>query len=664
MATSTFPGRSDYQIDYTVSTVKQEVANNRSLVRRRLLMKNIGSGSGAWNNNTNNTWSISGPNNQSGSFSFDFRNYSSLTLVDRQDWVTHNSDGTKSFSSSASVSADLPVGMRTANVSMSVTLKTIPRATTPTVPSSFTTGSAGTIQLPRASSSFTHTVTYKVGSQTGTISNSAGTSVSWTPPHSLVSAFPNSTSGSGTITVVTKSGSTTIGSKSASFTLKAATSIVPTMGDVTWTENNPKIASIVEQHVQHLSILTPSFDASGIHGSTIPSSGKTIQIDNVVHTVNSNTKITPKYSGNPSYVQKVVDSRGRSTQETLYLPVLPYTNPYIGSSGWSIYRADPGSYLPNPDGIGESIVCQIHAVATKILKAGNNVNFVKISFRYKTFDTPWSGWSWYNSTSYEFNGQLRILAPTGGFLNTKSYEIEIVVEDTVGGAPLRFITTVPTTSVAMDIHGDSVGIGKIWERGSLDVAGDIYARNFNMFDLVPIGSIQCFAGPDDKIPPGWRKCNGMWLVKASYPELYSIIGDIYTDNPTSNPSSFQVPNLVGRVPVGYGGNYTDLNALGKQAGTYTHTLTTSEMPSHTHTGITGEGSSMFYRTVGGAGTSVSANHVTGYSGGTYTDRNNDTWPLQNHTHSFTTKSTGSGNAHNNVQPSIALNWMIKVNREV
>ena len=128
--------------------------------------------------------------------------------------VAHNSDGTKQFTLSFSGNFSIASTYGTASGSITVTLPTIPRSTTPTV-GSLTMGSAGTISLSPASSSFTHTLRYLVGNASGTIvTKTSSTSVSWTPPISLASQVPNATTAVGTLYCDTYNGSTLIGTKS------------------------------------------------------------------------------------------------------------------------------------------------------------------------------------------------------------------------------------------------------------------------------------------------------------------------------------------------------------------------------------------------------------------------------------------------------------------
>jgi microcystin-dependent protein len=90
---------------------------------------------------------------------------------------------------------------------------------------------------------------------------------------------------------------------------------------------------------------------------------------------------------------------------------------------------------------------------------------------------------------------------------------------------------------------------------------------------------------------------------------------------------------VGRIPVGYDSTQAEFNAMGETGGAKTHTLTTNEMPRHAHTEL--------YET---------ADQASCINGSGYYTRGNAT---------TMTGSTGGGAAHNNLQPYIVLNYIIK-----
>ncbi len=94
-----------------------------------------------------------------------------------------------------------------------------------------------------------------------------------------------------------------------------------------------------------------------------------------------------------------------------------------------------------------------------------------------------------------------------------------------------------------------------------------------------IGSVDLW--PIDWAPQGWAICNGQLLSINENQALYSLIGHIYDGG--SSQTTFGVPNLCGRVPVGVGRSPRGLDyKLGAKGGNEGVTLTYSEMPVHTH----------------------------------------------------------------------------------
>jgi microcystin-dependent protein len=77
-------------------------------------------------------------------------------------------------------------------------------------------------------------------------------------------------------------------------------------------------------------------------------------------------------------------------------------------------------------------------------------------------------------------------------------------------------------------------------------------------------------------PKGWAFCNGQLLPINQNQALFSLLGTTYGGN---GQTTFALPNLQGRVPVGFNGSSI---LMGQVGGELTHTVTTAEMPSHTH----------------------------------------------------------------------------------
>lgn len=181
----------------------------------------------------------------------------------------------------------------------------------------------------------------------------------------------------------------------------------------------------------------------------------------------------------------------------------------------------------------------------------------------------------------------------------------------------------------------------------------------NYVDLwLPASTIIQFGGVTP--PAGWLLCDGATYDGANpiYSRLWGAIGTTYGG---SGINSFQVPDLKGRVPVGMGaGTGLTARALNDKAGTETHTLTQAEIPSHQHTGATSESAtSSNMRVVNTAGLIMAFNHLTGYdSPSGSSDVVNAGFPQ--HSHPFTTNPTGGSGAHNNMQPFVVVNYLIKL----
>lgn len=147
---------------------------------------------------------------------------------------------------------------------------------------------------------------------------------------------------------------------------------------------------------------------------------------------------------------------------------------------------------------------------------------------------------------------------------------------------------------------------------------------------IPTGSIMQFAGAT--APTGFLICDGSAISRDNYSDLFDTIGTTYGTGDGS--TTFNIPNLKGRVAVGKDSTQTEFDSLGETGGEKTHTLTTQEMPSHNHDiTIVGIGSGSYGYNVSSLSIGSSQSEKTGNKGG--------------------------DQAHNNLQPYIVLNYIIK-----
>ena len=102
-----------------------------------------------------------------------------------------------------------------------------------------------------------------------------------------------------------------------------------------------------------------------------------------------------------------------------------------------------------------------------------------------------------------------------------------------------------------------------------------------------IGEIRMFAG--NFAPYGWAFCQGQILPIAQNTALFSLLGTTYGGD---GRTTFALPDLRGRVPVGFGqGPGLSNRVIGEQFGSELVTLNINQMPSHNHTvnAVTTEG---------------------------------------------------------------------------
>jgi microcystin-dependent protein len=209
--------------------------------------------------------------------------------------------------------------------------------------------------------------------------------------------------------------------------------------------------------------------------------------------------------------------------------------------------------------------------------------------------------------------------------------------------------------------------------------------------LVPAGTISQTARA--AAPNGYLLCDGSAVSRTTYSALFDAIGTVYGSG--NGTTTFNIPNLQGNIPVGK--NTGTFSTLGATGGAETVTLAATQIPAHTHSGTTGDqsvnhthgfsgttstagnhshsasvgvsgaddnnhtgngdmvaDSDAGYRTQRGVSVSAAGDHTHTFSGTT-------SGVSTGHTHNFTTDNgTGGGQAHNNLQPYIVLNYMIKI----
>lgn len=385
--------------------------------------------------------------------------------------ITHNADGTKTFTYSFSQEIGITWSgsyIDTVTGSGSGTLDTIPRATTPTLSASSTPmGNSLTITMNRASSSFTHTLTYTFGSTSGTIGSSLGTSTSWTIPLSLANQIPNATSGTGTITCKTYNGSTLIGTKSVTFIAIVPSTVVPTINSVTITEavTDPDIATKFETFVQGKSKAKVVSSATGTYSSTIKSYTVTLKDSsgNLLATYQGADITTDiiQASGTIKIGVAITDSRGRTASVSYDEEVLAYESPKI--IGLSAFRADSDG-TANYEGTCANISLNFS------ISNVNDLNDKHYEVLYCTKGaTEWAG----TITSGEIYSLSSSITSSGVFGADNAYEIQLRLNDYFN--TIVATIEIPTAFTLVDFRstGKGIAFGKVSEKDAMEIALDV-----------------------------------------------------------------------------------------------------------------------------------------------------------------------------------------------
>ena len=214
-----------------------------------------------------------------------------------------------------------------------------------------------------------------------------------------------------------------------------------------------------------------------------------------------------------------------------------------------------------------------------------------------------------------------------------------------GANGVTYFTIDPTTGY-VNIGSGVAATHALDVTGDLNITGD-YKVNGTNLQTVPTGTVSAFAG--SAAPTGYLLCDGSAVNTYARADLHAVISGTYggtdyvagvTDQPGVT-TTFNLPNLKGYVIAGAHGTLLPNNSVGKTGGSGTHTLTSAQsgMPSHN--------------------VSVAIPAGGSYDGG-YPSRLTES-PTNNGNLIVTASVSGvpATAAHNNVQPTLLMNYIIK-----
>lgn len=263
----------------------------------------------------------------------------------------------------------------------------------------------------------------------------------------------------------------------------------------------------------------------------------------------------------------------------------------------------------------------------------------------------------HSGTKFPTTGNFRLLIGT-----------ELILVGSIAGAVCSNLTRGIENTVAAN-HADNAPVTHILTAGALAIlprsmaaAGDIefldstgkpaslaapadgtynvvwtggvpsYVLATSLSDLT--GVVKMYAGA--AAPSGYLICDGSAVSRTAFATLFAAIGTTF--GPGNGATTFNIPDMRGRAPIGVGtGAGLTARTLAGTVGEETHLLVTGEMPSHSHI-------------------QQFSNHLV--AGTTQPDLNSDAAD-GSLASGDSTATTGGGGAHNNMQPSIGMNFIIK-----
>lgn len=454
----------NFSLYVELNDTNTNIGNNTSQVQYNVYCRSNGSGSISATHTIAFTLNGQQIINQTKSISASSPN-ANIPIANGSLTVTHNSDGTKSVSFSASIQAR-SYGV-SASLSNTFNLNTIPRASSITCTTANVEETA-IININSASSGFRHNVRYGFGNLSSYILNNvAGGSHSWVIPSSFYAQFPNQKTTQGTLWCETYSNGSKIGESIYIFTVTTSESrCKPTLSaSVKDTNATTKALTGSESKlIKYKSTAQVTINASAKNSATISSkkvnnqtvSGTTISYSNVEAT---------------SFTVTVTDSRGYSTSTTLKPTVVNYVPLSINAS---FFRPQPTT--------GQISLSFTGNYFNGNFGATNNTLSIQWQWKESTSSTWTTGGTitpTISGNTYKSNGNISL----GTSYNyQKSYNFRLIVKD-------KLVTLQPTYTV-------SVGKPIVdWGKDFFNVNGSFRLNDTSIYDLLVSGGT--LSGPAD-----------------------------------------------------------------------------------------------------------------------------------------------------------------------
>lgn len=534
--------------------------------------------------------------------------------------VPHNADGSGQAYCWGQVATGISAG--TVTRTKTLTLTKIPRASSFSVPSG-TLGSTQMIAVTRQDDSFTHTITYTCGSASGTIcTKSTAQSISFTPPMELASQNKTGQSVSVRFSLQTYSGDTDIGSavtQTVAMAIPASVKPSCTIAVSDAAGYALRFGGYVQGQSRALVTVSPTI----AYGAAI-TAYKTA-VDGSTYTAQSFTTGVLTQSGEQTISTVVTDQRARTGEASEKITVLPYEKPVLAPL--VVHRCDADG-TENDRGSFAKIT-----YTYSITPLSDQNDKTAVLYYKKSVDTEYQ--SMPLESVYEASG-TDIIIPAE---DSSSYDLMLEVTDAFGSVQSTTSISTGFTMLHFNSSGKGLGIGKVSEHDGLSVGmdaefdGTVDVQGAASFaEAVTVKKTMQVQGKANL--DGGVSVAGKELLDLMYP-----VGSIYLSVSSANPQTLfggTWEQVKDRFLLAAGSSYE----AGETGGAATVSLSTANLPAHTHKlnlakrqKFLSSGTNSTYVLVDSTDTSS-----TNYA------------PLNN----GTTTSAGSGTAHNNMPPYLAV----------
>lgn len=488
----------------TLSQISQNIQDNTSQVRILWESTQTGASHNDYSRTAYYDVYINGGQVTQYSVSYTLPQGTTKTIVDTTITVPHRNDGTGTITVNTWMDTRISAGV--VKKSQTLTLSTIPRATTPVI-APLVMGQEGTITLDPASNDFTHTIIYNFGIRYhGTIATkTAERSIKWTPLKSFANLLTGAESGQMHFRCMTYNGDTLIGSTDVWTKITVSPDTVPT---VSVSLSDAAGYESIYGWVQNKSRVKASITAAGVMGSKIIDTVMTVN----GKVVDANAENSLPDSGNIPVKVVVTDSRKRTATYSTNLSVSAYTTPVINDLTYVRGSYTESVWTENPSGADIKITFTL-AMALQDNRANLTVSLDGVVTQ--------------TVTNQSAGAKTLYLSGVGTDTTRK---LEVAVSDAFGSKTSKEII-VTTIEVPLNINFSlpSVCFGGIAEKektvqfkwpvdlnGDMTIVGDLKLNGISIRDILSKLGVNYIVKQGTTGKWAWRKwSNGtaeMWAV--------------------------------------------------------------------------------------------------------------------------------------------------------